>query len=446
LPGGSFRTAVAAALTAQWQTLAPAEGEAKKKVANTSTVDLHVALELAVPKQVEEIEDAFVLAGSSVDRARGTDGQPEQVAAAARPYFFGSRDGRPASRPNVTTIVYVTLNITATMDEVMRGRPEWWYKDAFTLRELLECNVALANRTTGPPRERCERYNIREPIFPLKLVEDTSALRPGDAIEWTVELTIVPWYRCNVFFSRFVRISTWNILDVTVDKKIVPALDTQAVRRVQVRLVSGRRQVLSFDMALMDLIEIIGALFCITIIGRGVLRWWQRVTQPFGFHVPPGFDTVRPGTKESSVPVPLDPKADWPSCAAQLRNATQEKMNKQLDQTRKNNITFFCEELNLLPEELLAREATKKAMLEGNELGGGKYDIADYHEQAPVDEVFGVVAEPLAIEDNGDEDGDGGPVDVAVMMEAMRQEEEKEREVNAWLNELQKTLALEDRN
>merc|ERR1719271_804997 len=50
-PGGSgsFRTAVAAALTAQWQTLAPAEGEAKKKVANTSTVDLHVALELAVP-------------------------------------------------------------------------------------------------------------------------------------------------------------------------------------------------------------------------------------------------------------------------------------------------------------------------------------------------------------------------------------------------------------
>merc|ERR1719486_1451562 len=152
----------------------------------------------------------------------------------------------------------------------MRGRPEWWYKDAFTLRELLECNVALANRTTGPPRERCERYNIREPIFPLKLVEDTSALRRG-----------------------------------------------------QVRLVSGRRQVLSFDMALMDLIEIIGALFCITIIGRGVLRWWQRVTQPFGFHVPPGFDTVRPGTKESSVPVPLDPKADWPSCAAQLRNATQ---------------------------------------------------------------------------------------------------------------------------
>jgi len=72
--------------------------------------------------------------------------------------------------------------------------------------------------------------------------------------------------------------------------------------------------------------------------------------------------------------------------------------------------------------------------------------IADYHEQAPVDEVFGVVAEPLAIEDNGDEDGDGGPVDVAVMMEAIRQDEEKEREVNAWLNELQKTLALEDRN
>ena len=62
--------AVAAALTAQWQPLAPAEGEAKKKVANTSTVDLHVALDLAVPKQVEEIEDAFVLAGSSVDRAR----------------------------------------------------------------------------------------------------------------------------------------------------------------------------------------------------------------------------------------------------------------------------------------------------------------------------------------------------------------------------------------
>merc|ERR1719240_2308681 len=105
-------------------------------------------------------------------------------------------------------------------------------------------------------------------------------------------------------------------------------------------------------------------------------------------------------------------------------------MNKRLEQTRKNNITFLCEEQNLLPEELLAREAQKRAMLEGNE-GLGGLVIADY------------VAQP-AVED-GEAEGDGdGPLDVAVWAEQERQREEKERQVMEWWNESQKQLALQN--
>merc|ERR1719263_819044 len=81
-------------------------------------------------------------------------------------------------------------------------------------------------------------------------------------------------------------------------------------------------------------------------------------------------------------------------------------------------------------------------MLEGDAGLAGPV-IQDYVAQPDVDEVFGDVAEPLALEDGSEEEGDG-PLDVAVLVEQEREKEEMDRAVMAWWHESQKAFALED--